>query len=82
MVMTTEQVVDEALQKSAEERGMIAAKLIASLDLREDPDAEAAWQAEVTRRVRELDEGAAKTVSWEEAKARVSKAIHAVHQHT
>ncbi len=82
MAMTTEQVVDEALQKSAEERGMIAAKLIASLDLQEDPDAEAAWQAEVTRRVRELDEGTAKTVPWEEAKARVSKAIHAVHQHT
>jgi len=78
MTMSADQVVAEALQKTAEERAMIAAKLISSLDTESDQDVEVAWQAEVTRRVQELDEGTAKRFTWDEVKARVPRAIHAI----
>ena len=52
-----------------------AAELLASLDGPIDPDAEAAWQAEIERRVVDLKAGKVKLESWEQAKRRIETSI-------
>lgn len=59
---------NEALQLSETERGELAASLIDSLDREVDEDAAAAWDAEILRRLAELDHGAATPVPWPEAR--------------
>lgn len=58
----------EAMKLPLEARGALASRLIDSLDPTIDPDAEAAWDAELTRRERELDSGQVKAVPWSEAR--------------
>ena len=53
------------------ERAALASLLIESLDMEVEEGVEAAWVAEIERRVAELDSGAAITVPWEEVKARL-----------
>ena len=36
-----------------------------------DPDVEAAWDAEIIRRVGELDSGLVKTIPWSEARQQI-----------
>ncbi len=65
-------VLEEALALSAEERARLAAKLIESLDVEpEEEGVEAAWRHEVSRRVRELDEGTVEAVDWSEARRQI-----------
>jgi putative addiction module component (TIGR02574 family) len=70
-----EKVLSEALTLDTRERAEIAAKLIASLDGERDEDVEAAWAAEVDRRMREVEAGHAKLVPWAEIERRVEKEI-------
>jgi putative addiction module component (TIGR02574 family) len=65
-------VLQEALALSADERAELAAALIASLDGPADPDAEAAWAAEIERRGAEIDAGTP-TIPWEQARAEIAK---------
>lgn len=65
-----------ALQRS--DRARLAQELLWSLeDARDDKpaDVEAAWAAEIERRLGDLDRGEAKTVPWPEARARIQRAI-------
>jgi hypothetical protein len=48
--------------------------LIQSLDHEVDPDAEAAWSAEIRARLLQVDAGTATTVSWAEARRRIHAA--------
>jgi putative addiction module component (TIGR02574 family) len=64
-------LLEEALHLPAEERAALAGALIESLDAEIDEDAEAAWSAEVRRRVENLDAGLAKTVPWAEVRRRI-----------
>jgi putative addiction module component (TIGR02574 family) len=57
MPPTIETVEADALQLSSAERALLVERLIASLDA--DPEIEAAWAAEVERRQRDIDSGAA-----------------------
>ena len=67
---------DELLKKAMalppEERGALAASLLESLEEggELDLDAEAAWQHEVARRMKEIDSGKVKPVPWIEVKRR------------
>jgi putative addiction module component (TIGR02574 family) len=61
----------EALALSSEERAALAAALLASLDGPADPDVDAAWAAEIKRRVAEIDSGAVQPVPWSEARAAI-----------
>ena len=65
------QLLAEALQLPAEERGALAGQLIESLDQQIDEDVEAAWSVEIQRRLHRLDDGIAKTVPWAEARRRI-----------
>ena len=72
--MNSRQLLDAALQLSPEERAALAGELIQSLDTEVDPDAEAAWSAEIHARLARVDAGLAKTVSWSEARRRIHTA--------
>ena len=75
MTKATEAVLAEALKLDPEARAQLAAELLASLDGPADPDAEQAWQAEITRRVADLEAGKLKLESWAEVKRRIEKKI-------
>jgi putative addiction module component (TIGR02574 family) len=71
-VAQANKVLEEALALPAPERARMAARLIESLDHDDgDTDADAAWRAEVARRVRELDEGTVESVDWLEARRQI-----------
>lgn len=69
--MDSKALLAEALRLSPEERAALAGELIQSLDTEVDADAEAAWSAEIRSRLAQIDSGAARTVSWSEARRRV-----------
>lgn len=56
---------------SEKERATLAGLLIESLESEVDPDVEEAWRVEIERRLAELDAGIAKTVPWEDVKAKL-----------
>lgn len=64
----TKQLYDNALQLPDGERAELAAWLIESLDRELDDDVEAAWDAEISRRIAQLDSGAVAAVPWPEAR--------------
>lgn len=65
-------LLQDALELSADERAALAAALIETLDEGPvDADVEAAWAAEIERRIAEIDSGAVKPIPWAEARARI-----------
>jgi putative addiction module component (TIGR02574 family) len=66
-----ENLLTQALALAASERAELAARLIDSLDQSVDEDASAAWDAEIARRVSELDSGSVKPVPWPELRRRL-----------
>jgi len=72
--MDPKTLLTEALRLSAEERAALAGELIQSLDAEVDPDAEAAWSAEIRSRLERVDAGAATTIPWSEARRRIHAA--------
>lgn len=64
-------IYQEALRLPPEERADVAGLLFESLEEVEDSEVEAAWRAEVARRVRDLDDGVSSTVPWEELRRRL-----------
>jgi putative addiction module component (TIGR02574 family) len=68
-------ILDTALALPPDERAWLASELIASLDEGEDIDVEAAWAAEIERRIADVESGKAKTVSWEEARTRIKATL-------
>jgi putative addiction module component (TIGR02574 family) len=63
-----DRLLSNAMKLPAEARAALAGSLLQSLEGELDQGAEAAWEVEVARRVRELDSGAVKTVPWSEAR--------------
>ena len=72
--MDSKQLLVEALRLTDEERAALAGELIDSLDADVDPDAEAAWAAEIRARVNDLEAGRSKTIPWVEARRRIHAA--------
>jgi putative addiction module component (TIGR02574 family) len=60
MVATLTQSTEQALSLTESERAELAHRLLLSLDEGEDEGAEEAWEAEVAKRVEEINTGAAK----------------------
>ena len=75
MSATVDSILDTALALPPTERARIAAELIASLDEGEDTGVEAAWVAEIERRISEVESGEAETSTWEEARSRIKSKI-------
>ena len=70
--MTTEvsKLLEKALSLSIEEQEALADSLISNLGGKVDEGVEAACEAEISRRIAELDSGRASTVSWSEVRKR------------
>jgi putative addiction module component (TIGR02574 family) len=67
-----EELLSQALELSDEERGVLAARLIESLDGETPGDVETAWRKEVGLRVQQLDSGEVATVPWEEVREQLA----------
>jgi putative addiction module component (TIGR02574 family) len=66
-----------ALQLPADERLALASELLESVEGPENSAWAAAWAAELDRRVRELENGTAKTIPWEQVKAEIQARLRA-----
>jgi putative addiction module component (TIGR02574 family) len=64
----TRELFETALKLPIEARAELAGRLIETLDEEADEDAEQLWAIEIARRVKELDEGTARTVPWSEVR--------------
>jgi putative addiction module component (TIGR02574 family) len=60
-----DKLFQEALQLDEAERAALAGMLIDSIDNDVEEGVEAAWIAEIERRVAELDAGTVETIPWE-----------------
>lgn len=65
---TARQLFDSAQQLPDDERAALAAWLIDSLDPTADEEAQAAWDAEIERRLVQLDRGDVSPIPWSEAR--------------
>jgi putative addiction module component (TIGR02574 family) len=74
MTRSADEILQEALALSAEDRAAVAGSLIASLDDAADEDAEAQWSAEIARRIAEADAGSVQPVPWSEVRQRLTSA--------
>jgi len=70
-VSDPKRLLEEALNLPTAERAALAGALIESLDPEVDEDVEAAWSAEICRRLERVDAGVAKTIPWSEARRRI-----------
>ena len=66
-----ENLLRQALTLDDEGRAAIAGALIESLHGEADPGAEAAWDREIERRVRQIDDGTVKMTPWSEVRKRL-----------
>ena len=64
-------LLKEALALPQEARAALAGSLIDSLDAKLDDDVEAAWDAEIARRIRDVDAGKVALVPWSEVRRRL-----------
>ncbi len=78
MTPEVSKLLEHALALSLEEQEALADSLISNLGGKVDEGVEAAWHAEIERRIAELDSGAAKTIRWAEVRRRnLAKLPHA-----
>jgi putative addiction module component (TIGR02574 family) len=68
MTQEADELLQRALELPENERAELAGNLISSLDTTVDADVDAAWQAEVARRAREVESGKVKSISWEQVR--------------
>lgn len=69
-------LLEQALGLSDHERGELAARLIDSLDptIEDDDDVETERDAEIRKRVEDLQQGRVQTVAWAEARRIIAAA--------
>jgi putative addiction module component (TIGR02574 family) len=69
-------ILDSALSLPPDDREYIADQFWDSLEHGDDEaSVEKAWEAELARRSKEIDEGRAEFVSWEDVKAQLGKRL-------
>jgi len=64
-------ILKDALKLPLEFRAALAGSLLESLHGEPDAGVEAAWSAEIKKRLHELDSGKVKPVPWSEARRRI-----------
>jgi len=63
------------LKLPAGERAAFAGSLIRSLEGKADPDVDAAWAEEITRRVKDLEAGRTKLIPWSEVRKKLYRKL-------
>ena len=71
MTPTVDELVAQAEQLSAADRELLLDRLRQTLASPIDPEIEAAWAAEVERRLDAVDRGEMQSIPWDEAKKRL-----------
>ncbi|MCL4204556.1 MAG: addiction module protein [Pirellulaceae bacterium] len=66
MNAASQQLLKSALALPESDRAEIAASLIDSLDEASDEKADAAWAADIQRRIASIDDGSVKLVPWDD----------------
>ncbi len=64
-----------ARELTPEDRARLAEELLASLEGELEPDVDAAWDAELIKRISEVDSGAVKLLPADEVFARVRRSL-------
>jgi putative addiction module component (TIGR02574 family) len=78
MTPEVSRLLEQALSLSVEEQEALADSLISNLGGQVDEGVQAAWEAEIGKRIAELDSGKAQTTSWAEVRRRnLAKLPHA-----
>ena len=78
MTPEVSRLLERALSLSVEEQEALADSLISNLGGKMDEGLQAAWEAEIAKRIAELDSGDAKTTAWAEVRKRnLAKLPHA-----
>lgn len=72
---TAKTVLRQALGLSSKDRARLATRLIESLDGEKESGVDAAWDAEIKRRMEEVKSGKAKFVSWEKVRAELRRIV-------
>jgi putative addiction module component (TIGR02574 family) len=67
------QILEQALTLSEDQRAAIAASLLQSLDAEIDPESETHWDAEIKRRLDEIDNGTVELIPWSEIRSKIQK---------
>ena len=75
MSKATDDVLADALRLEPDSRAKVAEELLASLDGPADPDAEAAWDAEIERRIAAIEAGTVRLEPWAEVKRRIEREV-------
>jgi len=75
MTREANELLKRAMTLPITERAELAGSLIESLDSSKDKSVRAAWDAEIARRMEELDSGKVKPIPIEQARRRLSSAI-------
>ena len=75
MPKTANDVLADALRLEPDSRAEVAAELLASLDGPADPDAEAAWDAEIERRIAGIEAGTVRLEPWADVKRRIERDV-------
>jgi len=73
MPATLEDISLEALVLPPDQRLVLARRLLDSVELEPEPGAEAAWQAEIARRIERLDSGDSRPIPADEVFARLRR---------
>lgn len=71
MSRTFAELWKEAAELSEHDRADLAGLLIESLDGEPDEGVDAAWAAEIERRVADVEAGTVKTIPWDEVRQRL-----------
>ena len=69
-------LLKKALELPAEARAALAGSLLDSLDETVDQSAEEEWNAEIARRIQELDSGKVKPIPWAEARSQIAAILN------
>ena len=75
MAKTANDLLADALRLEPDDRAELAAEILASLDGPADPDAEAAWDAEIERRIAAIEAGAIRLEPWTEVRRRIERDV-------
>ena len=68
MEVDAEEILNAALKLNDKEKAAIASSLLESLDPLADDDVESAWQAEIQKRLHEIETGTVSLVPWSEVR--------------
>lgn len=73
MTRAARDLLEEALKLDVSERADLAAELLASLDSEPEEHVEAAWAAEIQRRIARIEAGTEKLLPWEDVQRQIDK---------